>query len=282
MRTMLYRRYWQRQAAEMQSRAIGVRMSWSLRSARTFGSFIDYNVSTPGTIPEKMIYEQLINKRVGFYYGYYFGDIPFTNTNEEHLRADFILPDYGIIIEVQGGYWHARPGQWRHDYQRALYLAAAGYKLYTIMDSDILNNPAAALSQVVELLNPALHGGPQMTSGTRPDPTAALRARLRKWPKVIRVNWSGDARASKAARYGYHAAASKVKQAYAQDFVFEAGMMDPELVKQWQEYGQAWRNYVEQLGWTFEAHPNYATLYPERYAYWLRWRNWWNRYGRKD
>lgn len=281
MNTMLYRRYWARVNAQQQARGSGVRFSWSLRGDQPYGTFIDYNPLTPGTLPEKMVYSALEKRGVAFYYGYYFGDIPFTD-NEEHYRADFILPDYNLIIEIQGAYWHSRPGQWKHDYRRALLLTAAGYKMYTLMDSDVVFNVYGALQQIPELNNPSKHGGAINVSGTRPDPVAALRARLRKWPKVVKIHFRGDATFSRAGTVlsRYRAAASKTKQQYARDFIFSQDQMDPELVEAYQTYGQQWKQYMEDLGAFFTKYPSAKTTSATEWAYYTRWRNWWSRYGR--
>jgi G:T-mismatch repair DNA endonuclease (very short patch repair protein) len=59
------------------------------------------------------------------------------------LVADFIVPDYQVIIQVQGIYWHYTLGarrQARDVLQRAQ-LEAQGYRVVFIDEDDALRNP---------------------------------------------------------------------------------------------------------------------------------------------
>jgi hypothetical protein len=150
--------------------------------------FIDYWIDMPATIPEKMVFSALVRRELNFYFSWYLGDIPFTPEGERY-RPDFILPDYHIIIEVFGTYWHTRPGMYEHDAVKAGLLLALGWKTYVLTDYQILIGVDAALMTIPELAYGNIHGNLHAV-GDRPiNPSAALRSRSRKWPKVEASRW---------------------------------------------------------------------------------------------
>ena len=68
------------------------------------------------------------------------GDIALTPGYKERFRPDFRLPDYNIIIEVAGVYWHTRPGSYERDAMKAFLLEATGWRTYVLTDFEILQN----------------------------------------------------------------------------------------------------------------------------------------------
>lgn len=102
--------------------------------------WIDPFPTVPGTKPEKMVYAQLMFRGINFQF------IPLFNVNlplldiSKNYRPDFILPDFKIIIEVQGVYWHSKPESMESDaYKQALY-NMMGYEVLAWWDYDIENN----------------------------------------------------------------------------------------------------------------------------------------------
>ena len=123
-RRVLARRYWDRIVERRRRLKVGVRAAYYTDPAPP--EFIDYWASVPATYPEKLVFAELARRGVSFYFSYLFGDIPFTPDKEERYRPDFILPDYKVIIEVAGAYWHTRPGMWEYDIVKLGLYEAAG------------------------------------------------------------------------------------------------------------------------------------------------------------
>jgi hypothetical protein len=124
------------------------------------------------------------------------------------------LPDYNIIIEVYGVYWHSRPGQWEYDAVKQFVYAASGFKVYILTDVQILNNVTEALNDIPELAAATIHGTNWISSRRPYNPVAALAARLRKWPKVNAIRYArprGQQRAQPAAKWNVNVPPTKAK-----------------------------------------------------------------------
>ena len=187
-RRLLERRYWERLEERRARLAQGITQRWRVGGRP---DFIDYWPAVPATIPEKMVFAELVRRQVSFYFSWYFGDLRITPDVKERYRPDFYLPDYGIIIEVYGVYWHTRPGQYKHDVIRAFYLTASGYKVYILTDQQVLMSPSEAVDTIPELRSPIIRGN-QIIIGDRPfNPTAAIAARLSKWPRKFSARYRG-------------------------------------------------------------------------------------------
>lgn len=283
--TLLARRYWAR-VHEQRTRTLkrGVATYWDTRTPSVSGDFLDYNTRVPGTLPEKMIYQVLQSKGVTFFFAFYFGDIPFTTDKEESYRPDFLLPDYNIIIEVQGVYWHGREGKYESDYQRALLLEAAGYHVYTITDTEILRNPYEAIAAIPELANPPKNPGKPIVGYRPQDPTASLAAQRRKWPKVWTSRFTGTTRTTKkGVQKGFAGAAGHARdyQATGRGTVYDWRDMDADLAEQYHSFGQDWLKYMDELKAFFDQYGSAAKIaYPDLWEYYNRWKNWWSRFGR--
>lgn len=85
----------------------------------------------PGSIPEKMVYDYLVKLGINFEFQYALEDAPGTYMNENRWIPDFMLPDYDVIIEVFGIYWHSMPETQEGDMLKAMYLLNQGYTRYT-------------------------------------------------------------------------------------------------------------------------------------------------------
>jgi len=84
----------------------------------------------PGSVPEKMIYDYLVKLGLHFQFQYHLKDEPETYTAENRWIPDFILPEYDVIIEVYGVYWHSMPETEDKDQIKALYMLNKGYTRY--------------------------------------------------------------------------------------------------------------------------------------------------------
>lgn len=91
----------------------------------------------PGTIPEKIVYDYLLRLRINFQYQYHAPENKETYMRESDFIPEFILPDYNVIIEVFGLYYHSQNKG--SDDIRKMYYDAAGY---AIIEKGIPSYPA--------------------------------------------------------------------------------------------------------------------------------------------
>jgi len=290
-RYLLDRRYWDR----LKTRPPNV---WQ---GDTGPTYIDYFPDVIGTLPEKMLFNELAKRRINFYFSHYFGDLPFTPDDTERYRPDFILPDYNIIIDVQGVYWHSRPGKYELDYYRASQLTAAGWRMIFITDLEIVANVVDALDRnAPELINP-VHTGTFRAVGERPfRPTAPIIARIKARPKVQRTKFAKRRPAGTAPRLKPLASwnpnsPTKFKTVYGP--LFDTGAFDIEYLDQITLYSQQWQDYLASLTDLFDEDPivswwwagndqgegywaaqHASGAYPNEFRYWKKWRFWWARF----
>jgi G:T-mismatch repair DNA endonuclease (very short patch repair protein) len=238
--------------------------------------WMDYFPWAIGTVPEKMVFAELAGRGVTFFFAPYWGDMPFTEDVYEHYRPDFVLPEYRIVIEVYGTYWHTLPGASDRDARKAAMYESAGYHYYQLWDSEIYDNVAEAVDRIPELVDPAIRTGKIFVSDRPFDPTSSLRAQRRKAPKVIRL------RVGKVMPRGLaprplvvqvpHLRAPRRPRA-----VREMGFhgFDPEYLAKLRTYSRQWKDYVDQLGAYFSK-ARVQRYYPRQYRWWARWKDWWD------
>lgn len=66
--------------------------------------------------------------------------------------ADFYLPDYKLVVECDGDYWHKKPRVIRHGIRRDIFIKSHGYRIVHLLGSDILRGPAEALRRSLQNL----------------------------------------------------------------------------------------------------------------------------------
>jgi len=107
-----------------------------LRLSRQF-KFVDPFPLGFGTLPEKLVYNALTQAGIQFYY---LNDLDFSMPEIDFFKkyqADFMIPSIKVIIEVQGAYWHSKPGAPESDaYKMAIY-EAFGYTVLAWWDYEI-------------------------------------------------------------------------------------------------------------------------------------------------
>ena len=101
----------------------------ALTAAKNAVSF-DPTSEIPGTGPEKIIYNYLLKLGVRFEFQYHMLDVASTAFPEDIWIPDFQLPDYNILIEVYGYYWHSIPQRREGDQYKKVYWLNAGYTVY--------------------------------------------------------------------------------------------------------------------------------------------------------
>lgn len=87
-------------------------------------------------------------------------------------KPDFTLPEYRLIVNVDGEFWHGRDfNRWKkslkpywlnkitrnilRDRRNGRKLRASGWKVIRIWDTDVLRDPAKCLSRILCAISPA-------------------------------------------------------------------------------------------------------------------------------
>lgn len=102
------------------------------------------NISFENTSIEIAMAEELTRRGIEFVEQYNLGD---------KFRLDFLLPEYGIVIECDGDYWHTIPEVKRRDKRKNAYINACGYSLYRFWESEINADVEACVDIVLAEIN---------------------------------------------------------------------------------------------------------------------------------
>lgn len=275
-REAMYSRFWGRRARELRRRQAGI-LGYS-KPRPNQPVWADYYPWAPGTVAEKIVFAELVRRGITFFFAPYWGDMPFTEGEYERFRPDFLLPEYRIIIEVFGSYWHTREESAEQDALRAQMYEASGYKHYVLWDWEIFENVVECLDNIPELFNPAIRTGKIFISDRPFDPTAGLRGAARRYARVVRerrrVRGLRTAVAPRALQTPYLKPPRRPRPPTFPGY----GGLEADYVEQVREFGREWRDYVVRLGEFFTAHPEFQSYYSEEHRYWLRWKDWWDRW----
>lgn len=129
------------------------------RVTRT-GAWIDPYPLIPGTKPEKMVYAELMRRRIPFKYQEWLHvDLAQLSSNSWY-RPDFQLPDYKMIIEVQGSYWHTQAEQMAQDALKYSLYEMLGWKVLKWWDYEIEQRLHELFDAEPQLRQPAVTGDP--------------------------------------------------------------------------------------------------------------------------
>ena len=275
-RTLLHTRYWERVQAKLRSRRAGVKASWYHR--RPPPQFIDYWDWVPATLPEKMVFAALIRRQFTFFFSYYWGDMPFTEDKVERYRPDFILPDYKIVIEIAGIYWHSRPGMFEYDSAKFALYIASGWQVVIFTDLEVLVDVDAAIDSIPELLHGQVRNGGFFV-GDRPfNPKASITGRMRRFPKVVRTRFKRRIRGPIGVKSSWLGSKVPTKEQPPLERVFTQEAFDDKYVRELQEYGLEWKEWLEGLGDYFTTYPETKTIYPDLWETYNRWKDYWSRF----
>lgn len=105
-----------------------------------YKTWIDPFPDILGTIPEKMVYEQLSRRGIEFWFQ---NEVSFAIPEIDFLknyRPDIVLPGLRIIIEVQGSYWHSKPQAIQDDAFKFAVYQSTGWTVLGWWDYDIIDN----------------------------------------------------------------------------------------------------------------------------------------------
>lgn len=97
--------------------------------------WVDPYLEIPGSSIEKMVLAELVRRGVFFIFRAQRNDLGgFVDPTWE---ADFLLPHHKIWIEVQGSYWHSKPGAIEADSLRYAAIQMAGWSPHFLWEWDI-------------------------------------------------------------------------------------------------------------------------------------------------
>ncbi|WP_164745631.1 DUF559 domain-containing protein [Neobacillus mesonae] len=71
----------------------------------------------------------------------------------DKFRLDFLLPEYNIVIECDGNYWHTLPKTVKRDKAKNAYIKACGFSLYRFWESEINSDVESCVDVVMAEIN---------------------------------------------------------------------------------------------------------------------------------
>lgn len=91
--------------------------------------------------------------------------IHFGKTKKDRYVYDFILPDYNLIIEVHGDYWHANPEMFstlneiqqksrQRDTVKAAMAKERGHGMFVVWENEIASDPGGVAERLLSILCP--------------------------------------------------------------------------------------------------------------------------------
>lgn len=71
----------------------------------------------------------------------------------DKFALDFFIPEYNIVIECDGDYWHTRPEAIRRDKRKNAYVKACGFSMYRFWEREINADVEACVDVVMAEIN---------------------------------------------------------------------------------------------------------------------------------
>ncbi len=112
-----------------------------------------------GTLPEKMVFAELVRQRIYFIFQ---GDFPKKDkiqvtADDPGFIPDFIIPEWKVIVDPFGDYHHSKADARANDARKSVYYEALGYEFIHPWSSDIERlGPDWTLQQSKRLFGPPL------------------------------------------------------------------------------------------------------------------------------
>jgi len=98
---------------------------------------------------EKIIMDFLKESKIDFISQYYVGDI-----SEKYL-ADIFIKSYKLIIEIDGTYWHNKPGRKEKDVRRTKQMEEKGYVVLRFTDKEVEKELDKIKHKILEIIKMA-------------------------------------------------------------------------------------------------------------------------------
>jgi len=113
----------------------------STNCARVYGQT---RVRKSGTSIEVKMAAELMKRGLYFEEQYVLGN---------KFILDFLLPDYGVVVECDGDYWHSRPEVVKRDRSKNAYVRACGLTLFRFWERDINASVEACVDMIIAEIN---------------------------------------------------------------------------------------------------------------------------------
>lgn len=179
MTRIIYKRKKKLTTEERKDRAKKYRVS-------RYGVWVDPFPNIMGTRPEKMVFAELVRRQIPFQYQNWFYVDLIGLVGNRWYRPDFIIPNYKIIIEVQGAYWHSQPKAIESDAYKYTLYELMGWKVLTWWDYEIEDDLGALFAKTPEL-NSYKYKGTYTLYKKQYDDSAGIRkmneAKRKPWTK---------------------------------------------------------------------------------------------------
>jgi hypothetical protein len=118
--------------------------SWRVKAA----VWIDPFSGVQGSSIEKMVMAEMVRR--GIYFEHSTTSNPVGGGVDPTWKADILVPQYKIWIEVQGSYFHTLPGAVEHDAYRFAVVEAAGWRPIFWWEEDIRTRLQDLMNEVPE------------------------------------------------------------------------------------------------------------------------------------
>lgn len=160
--------------------------------------WIDPFPGMQGSSIEKMVMAELARRGIYFQHSTTSNPISwpawaksFIGSDPQKMKADILVPQFKIWLEIQGAYFHTLPGAVEHDARRFALVEAVGWKPLFWWEDDIRNRLQDLMNSVPEFyqVNKKKNEGGKRTpgygfyEGEAPDTLKGLRSALAKRAK---------------------------------------------------------------------------------------------------
>lgn len=113
-----------------------------------------------GTKPEKMIFAELVARRIYFIYQ---GDWPVADraisvlAQARFFKPDFIVPEWKVIFDPFSDYFHSKPEAIKSDYYKSMDYTGKGYEFVTSWSTEVeAKGGSWAVNQSSRILGPPI------------------------------------------------------------------------------------------------------------------------------
>ncbi len=113
------------------------------------------NAGIKRTSIEIKMAEELDKRKIEYIEQYNLGD---------KFALDFFIPEYNIVIECDGDYWHNLPDVKKRDKSKNAYIKACGFPLFRFWEREINANVSECVDEVVALID-EINVGKKATAG---------------------------------------------------------------------------------------------------------------------
>jgi very-short-patch-repair endonuclease len=116
----------------------------AMRSANGVKAVLNQSDRNRRTSIEIKMAEELTSRGIEYIEQYNLGN---------KFALDFFLPEYGIVVECDGDYWHRLPKNVARDKSKNAYVKACGFSMYRFWESEINSDVESCVDVVMAEIN---------------------------------------------------------------------------------------------------------------------------------